>query len=113
MANAGGITELKKIAAIAEAKHITLAPHNVCSPVGAQAELHLCASIINFEIMEYHAEFYTEHYFHLFDGFARQTDGYVTLSDAPGLGLEINDKEISAHPPYEKGAHQQNILRGI
>lgn len=113
VANAGGITELKKIAAIAEAKHITLAPHNVCSPVGAQAEFHLCASIINFEIMEYHAEFYTDHYFRLFDGFVRQTDGYVTLSDAPGLGLEINDEEISAHPPYEKGAHQRNIARGI
>lgn len=113
VANAGGITELKKIAVIAEAKHITIAPHNVCSPVGAQAELHLCASILNFEIMEYHAEFYTDHYFRVFDGFDRQTDGYVTLSDAPGLGLEINDEEISAHPPYEKGTHQRNIVRGI
>ena len=35
--DAGGITELKKIAVIAEAKHITVAPHNVCAPVGAQA----------------------------------------------------------------------------
>ena len=113
VANAGGITELKKIAAIAEAKHITMAPHNICSPVGAQAELHLCASIINFEIMEYHAEFYTDHYFSIFDGFPRQTDGYVTLSDAPGLGLEINEEEISAHPPYEKGTHPQNLVRGI
>ena len=55
IANAGGITELKKIAILAEAKHITMAPHNVCSPVGATAELHLDASIINFEIQEYHA----------------------------------------------------------
>src|SRR6185503_7927257 len=53
IANAGGITELKKIAIIAEAKHITMAPHNVCSPVGAMAEFHLDASIINFEIQEY------------------------------------------------------------
>ena len=81
--------------------------------VGAQAELHLCASILNFEIMEYHAEFYTDHYFRLFDGFDRQLDGYVTLSDAPGLGLEINDEEISAHPPYEGGTYQRGIVRGI
>ena len=103
IANAGGITELKKISVIAEAKHITMAPHNVCSPVGAQAELHLDASIINFEIQEYHAEFYTEHYFTVFDGFPRQVDGYVTLPDAPGLGLEMNEEEIAAHPPH--GAH--------
>lgn len=102
IANAGGITELKKIAAIAEAKHITMAPHNVCSPVGAQAELHLCASILNFEIQEYHAEFYTEHYFTVFDGFPRQVNGYVTLTDAPGLGLEMNENVIAAHPMRAK-----------
>ena len=98
IANAGGITELKKIATIAEAKHITMAPHNVCSPVGAQAELHLCAAILNFEIQEYHAEFYTEHYFTVFDGFPRQEAGYVTLPDAPGLGLVMNEETIAAHP---------------
>jgi len=113
VANAGGITELKKIAAIAEAKHITLAPHNVCSPVGAQAEMHLCASILNFEIMEYHAEFYSDHYFSVFNGFPRQQDGYVSLSDAPGLGLEINDDEISLHPPYEKDTSEPGIVKGI
>jgi len=113
VANAGGITELKKIAAIAEAKHITMAPHNVCSPVGAQAELHLSASILNFEIMEYHAEFYSDHYFSVFDGFSRQRDGYVHLSDAPGLGLEINDEEILLHPPYEKGISDSGIVKGI
>lgn len=96
--NAGGITELKKIAVIAEAKHITMAPHNVCSPVGAQAELHLDVSINNFEIQEYHAEFYTEHYFTVFDGFQRPVDGFVSLTDAPGLGLEMNEDEIAAHP---------------
>lgn len=102
IANAGGITELKKIAIIAEAKHITMAPHNVCSPVGAQAELHLDASIVNFEIQEYHAEFYTEHYFTVFNGFPRPVEGYVTLPDSPGLGLEMNEEEIAAHPPLAR-----------
>ena len=69
IAHAGGITELKKIAILAEASHITLAPHNVCSPVGAMAEFHLDASIVNFEIQEYHAEFYDPHYFTVIDGF--------------------------------------------
>jgi galactonate dehydratase len=113
IANAGGITELKKIASIAEAKHITMAPHNVCSPVGAMAEMHLDASIINFEIQEYHAEFYTEHYFTVLDGFPRQKDGYVELSDAPGLGLELNEAEIAAHPPLAKTTSAGGTVRGI
>jgi galactonate dehydratase len=113
IANAGGITELKKIAIIAEAKHITMAPHNVCSPVGATAELHLDASIINFEIQEYHAEFYTEHYFTVLDGFVRQKDGYVEISDAPGLGLELNEAEIAAHPPLAKTTSAGGTVRGI
>ena len=104
---------MKKIAAIAEAKHITMAPHNVCSPVGAQAELHLGASILNFEIQEYHAEFYTPHYFTVFDGFPRQVDGYVTLPDAPGLGLSINEDEIAAHPPLQQTSSRGGKRKGI
>jgi galactonate dehydratase len=113
VANAGGVTELKKIAAIAEAKHITMAPHNVCAPVGAMAELHLDASIINFEIQEYHAEFYTPHYFTVFDGFPRQQAGYVTLSDAPGLGLTLNEAEIAAHPPLPRVSARGGTRKGI
>ena len=113
IANAGGITELKKIAIIAEAKHITMAPHNVCSPVGAMAEMHLDASIINFEIQEYHAEFYTEHYFTVLDGFIRQKDGYVELHDAPGLGLDFNEAEIAAHPPLKSVTSAGGTVRGI
>ena len=113
IANAGGITELKKIAAISEAKHITMAPHNVCSPVGAQAELHLDTSINNFEIQEYHAEFYTEHYFTVFDGFPRQVDGYVTLPDSPGLGLEMNEEEIAAHPALARTSSSGGTRKGI
>jgi galactonate dehydratase len=113
IANAGGITELKKIAAIAEAKHITMAPHNVCSPVGAQAELHLDASIVNFEIQEYHAEYYTDQYFTVCPGFPRQVDGYVELSDAPGLGLELDDDEIAKHPPLKRTGGRGGRIKGI
>lgn len=113
IANAGGITELKKIATIAESKHITMAPHNVCSPVGAQAELHLCASIVNFEIQEYHAEFYSDHYFTVFDGFPRPQDGYVTVPDAPGLGLVMNEDEIAAHPPLKRVNARGGTVKGI
>jgi galactonate dehydratase len=113
IANAGGITELKKIAAIAEAKHITMAPHNVCSPVGAIAEMHLCASIINFEIQEYHAEYYDPHYFTVFDGFPRQSDGYCSLPDTPGLGLIANEDELAAHPALPRVSARGGTTKGI
>ena len=113
VANAGGITELRKIAAIAESKHITLAPHNVCSPVGAIAEMHLGAAIVNFEIQEYHAEYYDDHYFSVFPGFPRQREGVCTLSDAPGLGLQIDEDELAAHPPLEKTTARGGTVRGI
>ena len=113
IANAGGITELKKIAAIAEAKHITVAPHNVLSPVGTLAEMHLDASIINFEIQEYHAEFYSGYYFNLFHGFPRQKDGYVHLSDAPGLGLDLDEVEVAKHPRLNKADSRGGSTKGI
>lgn len=113
IANAGGITELKKIAIIAEAKHITMAPHNVCSPVGAMAEMHLDASLVNFEIQEYHAEFYTDQYFTVCPGFTRQKDGYVKLNDAPGLGLELDEDVIVAHPPLQRVTARGGTVKGI
>ncbi len=113
VANAGGITELKKIAAFGEARHVMMAPHNVCSPVGAIAEMHLGASLANFLIQEYHAEFYSPHYFDVIRGLPRQTDGYVRLSDAPGLGLELDEAEIARHPPLDRTSSSGGTVRGI
>jgi galactonate dehydratase len=113
IANAGGITELKKISALAEAKHVTMAPHNVCSPVGAMAEFHLDATLVNFLIQEYHAEFYTPHYFTVTNGFPRQKDGYVELGDAPGLGLTLDEEEIKKHPPFPRTDARGGTMRGI
>ena len=96
--NAGGITELKKIAAIAESQHIMMAPHNTNAAVGTVACFHLDASLPNFLIQEYHAEFYEPHYFDLFDGLPRQRNGYVELPKGPGLGLTFNEDVAAAHP---------------
>ena len=103
--NAGGITELKKIAAIAESRHVLMAPHNTNSPVGTAASFHLGASLPNFLIQEYHAEFYQPHYFEVFDGLPRQRDGYVELPKGPGLGLSFNEEVAAAHPylPSSRG----------
>lgn len=106
--NAGGITELKKIAAIAEAQHLSMAPHNTNSPVGTVASLHLDATLSNFLIQEYHAEFYDPFYFDVVNGLPRQKDGYVTLTNAPGLGIELNETELAQHPYFELGVSKQS-----
>ena len=108
MCNAGGITELKKIAAIAEPRHVLMAPHNTNSAVGTVASFHLDAATPNFLIQEYHAEFYEPHYFQVFDGLPRQKDGHVALPTGPGLGLTFNQAIADAHPylplaPSERG----------
>jgi len=93
MVHAGGITQLKKIAAMAEAYYVAVAPHNPLSPVATAACLHLDAAIPNFLIQEMvyglpdRASLVTE-------PIERVTDGYVELPKKPGLGVELNEEAI-------------------
>ena len=107
--NAGGITELKKIAAIAESQHVSMAPHNTNAAVGTVASMHLDAAMPNFLIQEYHAEFYEPHYFEVFDGLPRQKDGYVELSEDAGFGLTLNEDVFNAHPYIPLGRGERGI----
>ena len=96
--NAGGITELQKIGAFAEAQHIMMAPHNTNSAIGTVASIHLCAAMPNFLIQEYHAEFYEPHYFEVISGLPRQENGMVDLPTGPGLGIEVDDELLERYP---------------
>ena len=96
--NAGGITELQKIGAFAEAQHIMMAPHNTNSAIGTVASIHLCAAMPNFLIQEYHAEFYEPHYFEVISGLPRQENGMVDLPTRPGLGIEVDDELLERYP---------------
>lgn len=107
--NAGGITELKKIAAIAEAQHVMMAPHNTNAAVGTIASMHLDVAMPNFLIQEYHAEHYEQHYFDIFPGLPRQQNGFVELPQGPGLGLGFDEEMANAHP-YLPQTHK---ARGI
>lgn len=107
--NAGGITELKKIAGIAEAQHVMMAPHNTNAAVGTVASLHLDAAMPNFLIQEYHAEFYEPHYFEVLEGLPRQQNGYVDLPKGPGLGLTFNEDLANAHPYLPLGHKPRGI----
>jgi galactonate dehydratase len=89
----GGITQMKKIAVLAEAYQVPLAPHCTASFLGIAASLHVAASVPLFLIHE----FYPEN-----RGFNPETmlvmpwqfdaDGYLGLPPGPGLGVEVNEK---------------------
>jgi galactonate dehydratase len=88
----GGISQLKKIATLAETFHVPMAPHNTCSQLGLSASLHVSASIPLFLIQE--------GYSHIMPpGVANgkwtiDKEGYASLPEGPGLGVEMSEKEM-------------------
>ncbi|MEG1514962.1 MAG: mandelate racemase/muconate lactonizing enzyme family protein [Clostridia bacterium] len=86
----GGITEWKKVADLAMAAHILIAPHG-----DQEIHTHLVASVPNGLIVEYYDNNTNELLKKMFsDPLALDTRGYVRVSDRPGLGTEINFEEM-------------------
>src|SRR5262249_3379391 len=95
VAHTGGITSMKKIATLAEAFFVPLAPHCTTSPLGATASLHVAASIPLFLIHEtapqaikWGEQFATKPW-------SIDKDGYASIPGGPGLGVEIDEKAIA------------------
>ena len=96
----GGISGTKKIAALAEARPVGVVPHNPLSPVSTAACLQIAACIPNFALQEYPAgedrppksDMVTG--IHPHDG-----EGYLLLSDRPGIGVELKPDAIEKCPP--------------
>ncbi len=98
ISHAGGIMELKKIAAEAEeCRYIPFAPHNPSGPVANAATLQLAATCPNFEILEI---MYSDVEWRkdVTDEALEYKDGYITIPDKAGLGIEINEEECLKHP---------------
>lgn len=92
----GGILELKYIAAAAETAGLTVAPHNPSGPIATAASVQAVATIPNFTILEMaHGEVSWRG--DLITPAEQFVDGYVTVADRPGLGFELNHKEINKH----------------
>ena len=88
---AGGILELKKIAAMAETYYIGFAPHNPYGPINTAAALHVVASTPNFIIQEGGHAAYDEL---LTEPFPKQKDGYLGLPRGPGHGVELVEEAL-------------------
>jgi galactonate dehydratase len=93
----GGITEIRKIAAMVEPYHIKFAPHNPNGPVATAASIQVAAATQNFDILEF-ASFSIYSHASLINIPLRPTDGYLPIPETPGLGIELDEKELLAHP---------------
>lgn len=108
LCHCGGLLEAKKIAAMAEAYYVGVAPHNPLGPVANAAALHFALSTPNFLIQEdmlsdvpwrwdvVRHELKTER-------------GYWLPSEAPGLGIEVNEAEAARHPFQQEVMHPLTV----
>ncbi|GBD10782.1 D-galactonate dehydratase [bacterium HR23] len=94
----GGILELKKIAAMAEAYYVAVQPHNSNGPISTLASLHLDATIPNCIIQEFFHP-YLEHYNEILTEPIEYRDGYLYIPHRPGLGADIREEAIRKRPP--------------
>ena len=85
----GGISESKKIAVMAEAYHLPIAPHDCTGPVNIFACLHLCASCPNTMIMESVRAFYRGYYDEIVTPNLDIREGYIHFTGTPGLGTKL------------------------
>ena len=90
LCHAGGITEVRLIAGMAEAYYAIIAPHNPLGPISLAAGVQIAASIPNFLIQEQVS---------LGEGYVKQpftvSGGYLNLPTAPGLGIELDDNALA------------------
>jgi L-alanine-DL-glutamate epimerase-like enolase superfamily enzyme len=96
----GGLSECRKIANMAELYYIPFAPHNVSSPIGTLASAHVCATVPNFLVLEFHwlhRDYWTTIIQEKNDIIK---DGYIQLSDRPGIGVEL-DEEVGRQYQFE------------
>src|SRR5262245_61721775 len=98
LAHCGGIFMGKKIAAMAAVQDLRVAPHCSIGPVALAAALHFDLSTPNFMIQEAFAEFDVPWRSRLVAGRNPIRDGEFVLSEKPGLGLELDEAAIRAHP---------------
>ncbi len=89
LCHAGGITEVRLIAGMAEAYYAAIAPHNPLGPISLAAGLQIAASIPNFLCQEQSS---------LGHGYIKKPfeviDGYIPLPTAPGLGIELDEDAL-------------------
>ena len=90
LCHAGGITEVRLIAGMAESHYAAIAPHNPLGPISLAAGLQIAGAIPNFLCQEQ---------VHLGEGYITEPfevrDGYIDLPKGPGLGVELDEDALA------------------
>ncbi|WP_245499364.1 galactonate dehydratase [Mesorhizobium sp. M1A.F.Ca.ET.072.01.1.1] len=105
----GGLLEAKKIAAMAEAVSVGVAPHNPLGPIAGAAALHFAVSTPNHLIQEEMVGA-VPWYFEVVKGPIRMVDGCWQVPDAPGLGVEVDEAVADRHPYRPEVMHTTNAV---
>ena len=94
----GGISQAKKIAALAEAFSVRTAWHGPgdITPIGVAAHLHVDLTSPNFGIQEFAG--FSDAEREVFPGCPEVRRGYLYANDAPGLGIDIDEKAAAKYP---------------
>ena len=100
----GGLLEAKKIAALAEVRHVQIAPHLYCGPVVGAANVQLATCSPNFLILE-GIERWQGLHAKLLRRPIRWEEGYLIPPTEPGLGVELDEAVARAHPYSESALH--------
>jgi L-alanine-DL-glutamate epimerase-like enolase superfamily enzyme len=95
--NFGGITQAKKISAVAETLGVEMAFHNAFGPIQNAATVQLDASIPNFLLQESFYDVFPQWKKDLVGGEMKVVDGRTRVPTKPGIGVDVNDKVIEAH----------------
>jgi L-alanine-DL-glutamate epimerase-like enolase superfamily enzyme len=102
LGRAGGIWEMKKVAAMAEVYNAQMAPHLYAGPIEWAANVHLGVSIPNLLMAE---SIETPFHDQLIKGSIRVEGGYIEAPTAPGLGIDVDEELARAHPYLGDGLH--------
>lgn len=102
----GGITPAMKLARLGEWFNIRTAWHGPgdVSPVGHAANAHMDLTVWNFGIQE--AVNFSDKMQEVFSGCPTMKDGYMSVNEVPGLGVDINEKEAAKYPIFTKSNWQ-------
>ena len=106
--NVGGLTEAMKVAGWAEAHYIDLMPHNPLGPICVAATAHLATAVTNFSWLEIRESPTEKQGFYDKEIFPVQPElrgDKVFLSDAPGLGIEVDEASLNEPFRYSESPH--------
>ncbi len=104
LGRAGGIWEMKKVAAMAEVYNAQMAPHLYAGPLEWAANIHFGVSIPNLLMAE---TIETPFHDRLIKGSIRVEGGFIPAPTAPGLGIDVDEGFARAHPYTGDGLHLQ------